>query len=97
MPLATSKAVVAIGLVCGSYHITLNSPNRLTLTDSDGFTLQMQKSINGDCTGRRNCYQSGQFMVNLRESAKRPHVWVNTDVDDIPGMGERIRCQRLKP
>lgn len=91
------KRFALLVLACGSYKLTVES-NSLTLRDSDGWTLQLPKSTTGDCLGRRNCYQSGQFMVNLPKHSLPTRAWVNTDVDDNTehhSLGEMFRCKAV--
>ncbi len=91
------KQFALLVLACGSWHLTVDS-NSLTLVDADGFTLHMPKSSTGDCFRRSNCYQAGQFMVNL-PTGKPTHAWINTDVDDNTehrSLGERFRCEVAK-
>ncbi len=98
------KQLLPLLLVCSSGWQILIEGNKLTLKDPDAYAT-LQRSTTEDCARRRtDCFQTGQFMVNVSRQVRQGIVaaWVNTDVDDNTehgGTGERVRCvvqQRTK-
>ncbi len=74
--------------------LIIGEGRRLTVVMPDGFSFPLERSTAGDCAKRQNCYQSGQFMLNLTSDKKR--AWINTDTDDIPGRGLAVECRERK-
>ncbi len=85
------RGAVLILLLCGSYKVAVHQTSA-SLT-FDGFTFELPNRTDGDCARRLNCYQDGQLMLNLHGKT----AWINTDTDDIPGLGERTACRRPRP
>lgn len=78
-------------LVCAGYRLTLHDFS-LTLRTPQEFTFELPLSAKGDCAAKKNCYQDGQLMVIVRGKT----AWINTDTDDLPGRGDRLKCKEVK-
>ncbi len=83
-----------IFLLCSGGWSLAVTPKAVTL-QTDGIEATLPRSTADHCKGRRECYQAGEFVVNL--SRDKRVAWINTDAGDIVGLGERLACRATSP